>query len=157
MISDGIPDGYPEYLGPYYLWRLLIDTSRQGQGFGTAALDLVVAYVRTRSHAEKLLTSVVPGPASPMGFYLQYGFSQTGQVFDDEESPSFRCGSEAERQPSSPGRRPRGKSRFDTWRANGGSGLSGAASAPAAVHYTSRTLSTSTRSTTRAAMILPRT
>jgi diamine N-acetyltransferase len=85
MISDGIPDGHPEYLGPYYLWRLLIDTRWQGRGFGTAALDMVAAYVRTRPRAEKLLTSVVPGPASPVGFYLQYGFSLTGQVFDGED------------------------------------------------------------------------
>jgi diamine N-acetyltransferase len=85
MISDGIPDGHPEYLGPYYLWRLLIDARRQGCGFGTAALDLVVEYVRTRPGARALLTSVVPGPASPLGFYLRYGFSQTGQVFDGED------------------------------------------------------------------------
>ncbi|MEO8330274.1 MAG: GNAT family N-acetyltransferase, partial [Candidatus Nanopelagicales bacterium] len=26
MISDGIPEGHPEYLGPYFLWRLMIDT-----------------------------------------------------------------------------------------------------------------------------------
>ena len=85
MISDGIPDGYPEYLGPYYLWRLLIDARRQGQGFGTAALDLVVEYVRTRPGAHALLTSVVPGPTSPIGFYLGYGFARTGQVFDGED------------------------------------------------------------------------
>jgi diamine N-acetyltransferase len=85
MISDGIPDGYPQYLGPYYLWRLLIDARRQGRGFGTAALDLVVEYVRTRPNAHALLTSVVPGPASPIGFYLQYGFSRTGEMFDGED------------------------------------------------------------------------
>lgn len=85
MISDGIPDGYPEYLGPYYLWRLLIDARWQGQGTGTAALDLVVDYVRTRPHAHALLTSVVPGPTSPIGFYLRYGFSRTGQVFAGED------------------------------------------------------------------------
>ena len=85
MISDGIPDGHPEYLGPYYLWRLLVDADRQGQGFGAAALDIVADYVRGRPHAEKLLTSVVPGPASPIGPYLHYGFAQTGQVFDGED------------------------------------------------------------------------
>ena len=85
MISDGIPEGHPEYLGPYYLWRLLIDARRQGRGFGTAALDLVVEYVRTRPGAHRFLTSVVPGPASPTGFYLRYGFSLTGQVFDGED------------------------------------------------------------------------
>ena len=39
MISDGIPDGHPEFLGPYYLWRLPSDSRGQGQGLGTAALD----------------------------------------------------------------------------------------------------------------------
>ena len=85
MISDGIPDGRPEFLGPYFLWRLLIDARRQRRGFGTAALDLVADYVRTRPHAEKLLTSVVPGPSSPVGFYLSCGFSRTGKVFEGEE------------------------------------------------------------------------
>jgi diamine N-acetyltransferase len=85
MISDGIPDGYPEYLGPYFLWRLLIDARRQGRGFGMAAVDLVVEYLRTRPNAHTLLTSVVPGPTSPIGFYLRCGFVPTGQVFDGED------------------------------------------------------------------------
>jgi diamine N-acetyltransferase len=70
---------------PYFLWRLLIDARRQGRGLGSSALDLVVAYVRTRTDAETLLTSVVPGPAGPVGFYLRYGFSATGRVFDGED------------------------------------------------------------------------
>lgn len=85
MISDGISDGHPQYLGPYFLWRLLIDARCQGRGFGTTALDLVVDYVRTRPNAHMLLTSVVPGPTSPIGFYLRYCFSRTGLVFDGED------------------------------------------------------------------------
>jgi diamine N-acetyltransferase len=86
MISDGIPDGHPELLGPYFLWRLLIDTRWQGRGFGRAALDLVVAHVRTHPDARVLLTSIQPGSVgSPRGFYLTYGFTSTGQVFDGEE------------------------------------------------------------------------
>jgi diamine N-acetyltransferase len=85
MLSDGIPPGHPELLGPYYLWRLLIDARRQRRGFGAAALDLVVDYLRTRPHATTLLTSTVPGPASPSGFYLRYGFTRTGDVFDGED------------------------------------------------------------------------
>jgi diamine N-acetyltransferase len=84
MLSDGIPDSHPEYLGPYFLWRLLIDARWQRRGLGRAALELVVEYVRTRPNAHTLLTSVVPGPASPMPFYLRCGFSRTGQVFDGE-------------------------------------------------------------------------
>jgi diamine N-acetyltransferase len=86
MISDGIPDGHPELLGPYFLWLLLIDTSWQGRGFGRAALDLVVSYVRKRPDARVLLTSIRPGSVgSPRGFYLTYGFRTTGQMFDGEE------------------------------------------------------------------------
>jgi diamine N-acetyltransferase len=90
MLSDGIPAGHPEYLGPYYLWRLLIDAGRQRQGFGSAALDLGVDHVRTRPDARVLLTSVVPGPRSPIGFYLRCGFSRTGQVVDGEDVLELR-------------------------------------------------------------------
>jgi diamine N-acetyltransferase len=86
MLSDGIPTTFTEYLGPYYLWRLMIDTRWQGQGLGTAALDLVVDYVRTRPDAQQLLCSLVPGTiGSPRGFYLGYGFRLRGDWFDGEE------------------------------------------------------------------------
>jgi diamine N-acetyltransferase len=98
MISDGIPDGHPEYLGPYYLWRLLIDAGSQRRGFGSAALDLVVDYVRTRPNGHTLLTSVTPGPRSPIGFYLSYGFGRTGQVFEGEDVLAFATQQDA-RQP----------------------------------------------------------
>jgi diamine N-acetyltransferase len=91
MLSDGIPDGYPEYLGPYFLWRLLIDARRQGRGLGTAALDLAVDYLHTRPHFETLLTSVVRGPDSPVAFYLRYGFVRTGEVFDGEDVLALRA------------------------------------------------------------------
>jgi diamine N-acetyltransferase len=90
MISDGIPEDRPEYLGPYFLWRLLIDARWQGRGFGTAALNLVVDHVRRRPNAHTLLTSVVPGPTSPIGFYLHNGFSRTGQVFEGEDVLELR-------------------------------------------------------------------
>lgn len=85
MISDNIPPGDPELLGPYYLWRLLIDVRYQGRGYGRAALALVVEYLKTRPGADELLTSVVPGDATPLGFYLRNGFTQTGEDFDGEE------------------------------------------------------------------------
>jgi diamine N-acetyltransferase len=86
MISDGIPASRTEYLGPYYLWRLMIDTRWQGRGYGTAALDLVVEHLRTRPDAERLLSSLVPGTVgSPRDFYLGYGFRLTGEWHDGEE------------------------------------------------------------------------
>jgi diamine N-acetyltransferase len=84
MISDNIAPGHPEYLGPYFLWRLLIDTRWQRHGYGRAALDLIVEYLAARPACDRLLASYVPGDGSPRDFYLQYGFVPTGAVFDDE-------------------------------------------------------------------------
>jgi len=84
MISDGIPPGNPELLGPYYLWRLLIDADHQRRGYGARALDLVCDYVRTRPGGDILWTSAVPGEGGPTPFYLGYGFTLTGQVVDGE-------------------------------------------------------------------------
>ncbi|MBI1378091.1 MAG: GNAT family N-acetyltransferase [Frankiales bacterium] len=86
MISDGVPESDDELLGPYYLWRLMIDTRWQRRGYGTAALDLVVEHVRGRPGARRLLSSIVPGEvASPREFYLRYGFRLTGEWHDGEE------------------------------------------------------------------------
>ena len=84
MISDGITVDDPSYVGPYYLWRLLVDQRFQGRGYATAALDLVVEHVRTRPDAHTLLVSHVVGPTSPGPFYEQYGFRPTGEMHEGE-------------------------------------------------------------------------
>ena len=87
MIADGGSGEHTEYVGTHYLWRLLIDQRWQRRGLGRATLDLVVDHVRARPHARTLLTSVSPGSeGSPMGFYLGYGFTPTGQVQEDGEA-----------------------------------------------------------------------
>jgi diamine N-acetyltransferase len=77
MISDEV--GRPEYV-PQYLWKLLIDERYQRQGFGAAALDLVVEYFRGRPGVEVLTTSAVEGEGSPIAFYERYGFERTGEM-----------------------------------------------------------------------------
>jgi diamine N-acetyltransferase len=42
MVSWNVPPGRPGILGPYYLWRLLIDQHHQGRGFGRATLTAIV-------------------------------------------------------------------------------------------------------------------
>lgn len=84
MLADDVPPGTPDIPWRYYLWRMLIDARFQGRGHGRAALDLVVAYLRTRPGADALVTSIVPGEGSPLGFYLRYGFRETGEMFDHE-------------------------------------------------------------------------
>jgi diamine N-acetyltransferase len=83
MISDDIPqatlDADDDVVGPYFLWRLLIDARYQGRGYGRAALDAVVDYVRAKN-GRVLLTSCKAGEGSPQPFYLRYGFQKTGEV-----------------------------------------------------------------------------
>jgi diamine N-acetyltransferase len=85
MLADDVPPGDPVIRWRYYLWRMLVDAGHQGHGHGRAALDLVRDHLRTRPGADALVTSIVPGPGSPLGFYLRYGFVQTGEWFDHEQ------------------------------------------------------------------------
>jgi diamine N-acetyltransferase len=84
MISDDIPqttlDTDDEVVGPYFLWRLLIDARHQGKGYGRATLDAVADYVRAKPNGTVLLTSCAAGEGSPQPFYLRYGFEKTGEV-----------------------------------------------------------------------------
>ncbi len=88
MISDGIPEetlaADPELIGPHYLWRLLIDAHVQRQGYGTACLDAVVAYLRTRPGADTLWTSCGQEPGTPQPFYERYGFVPTDRFLEGE-------------------------------------------------------------------------
>jgi diamine N-acetyltransferase len=88
MLSDGVPAERlatdTDLVGPYFLWRLLIDHRRQRRGYGTATLDAIVAYLRDRPGADVLYTSVVPGDETPQPFYERYGFVPTGDIVDGE-------------------------------------------------------------------------
>jgi diamine N-acetyltransferase len=84
MISDGISADRlaadDDLIGPYFLWRLLIDEQHQRRGYGTAVLDAVVDYLRTRPGATVLWTSCAQGDGGPQPFYERYGFVPTGEV-----------------------------------------------------------------------------
>jgi diamine N-acetyltransferase len=73
----------PGIIGPWFLWRLLIDERYQRRGFGRAALEQIVDLVRAHG-ATELLTSYQPGEGEPWPFYEKFGFVPTGQVEDGE-------------------------------------------------------------------------
>jgi len=68
----------------YFLWRLMVDQAFQGRGIGRRALELLAVHVRARPRARVLLTSCLPGPATPEPFYSACGFRRTGRVEDGE-------------------------------------------------------------------------
>src|SRR5262245_29613915 len=89
MISDDIPAetlaADDDIVGPYFLWRLLIDRRFQRRGYGAATIDAVAEYVKANPNAEVLLTSCKPGDGSPQPFYLHYGFTPTGRQMWGED------------------------------------------------------------------------
>ena len=82
MIADEVDD--PDYIA-HYLWKLLIDERFQRRGFGTAALDLVAAYFRSKG-VPTMWTSAGEGEGSPIPFYERYGFVRDGVNEDDDGS-----------------------------------------------------------------------
>jgi diamine N-acetyltransferase len=117
MISDGIPAerlaADDDLVGPYYLWRLLIDERFQGLGYGAATIDAVVAYLRTRPGADVLWTSCVAGPGSPQPFYLRYGFVLTGEVRWGEDLLRFDLATVPAARHARPMRRHGGEARLE--------------------------------------------
>jgi len=74
-------------VGPYYLWRLLIDEAFQGHGYGAATIDAVTDYLKIRPNADVLWTSCAKGLGEPLPFFLHYGFELVGDVQFDEDEP----------------------------------------------------------------------
>ena len=81
----------PGILGPWFLWRLLIDGRHQRRGYGQAALGQVIDLVRAAG-ATELLTSYQPGDGEPWPFYERLGFRPTGRSRRGRGRPPPRPG-----------------------------------------------------------------
>ena len=68
----------------YFLWRLMIAGPQQGKGYGHAAMQRLIEYVRERPGAAELKASYMPVPGGPWPFYQSLGFEPTGEMEGDE-------------------------------------------------------------------------
>ena len=59
MLSWNVTPEPPRIIGPWFLWKILIDERHQGRGYGAEAVRLVAEIVRANG-ASELLTSCVP-------------------------------------------------------------------------------------------------
>jgi len=66
-----------------WLWRLLVDKSHQGVGVGTFALTAVIQRYRELG-TQRVLTAWHPGEGNAGDFYKKFGFTETGEMIDDE-------------------------------------------------------------------------
>ena len=90
MVSWNVEPQPPEIIGPWFLWKLLIDKRYQGRGYGAAVVRQIAELVRAEG-AWELLTSYVPEDHGPAGFYQRLGFVPTGE-FDDHGEAIVRLG-----------------------------------------------------------------
>lgn len=72
-----------------FLWRLMVDHRYQRQGLGRQTLDLVRTHVSGLGRFRRLVSSFVPGPDGPEGFYLSYGFIKTGNRLNEGTEPEI--------------------------------------------------------------------
>ena len=84
MLAWNVDPQPPGIIGPWFLWKLLIDHRHQGLGYGHEVMRLVVDLVRSQGGTE-LLTSYGRGEGGPAGFYEQLGFVPKGAVDADGE------------------------------------------------------------------------
>lgn len=94
VYADELPVGFlmlawnvdplpPGIIGPWFLWKLLIDHRHQGLGYGREVMRQVVELIRDEGGTE-LLTSYAVGDSSPAAFYEALGFEPTGDIHDGE-------------------------------------------------------------------------
>ena len=78
MLSWDVTPDPPRVIGPWFLWKLLIDERYQGRRYGREAVSLVASIARDHG-ASELLTSYVSGDRSPESFYKRVGFVPTDE------------------------------------------------------------------------------
>lgn len=85
MLSWNVEPDPPDIIGPWFLWKLIVDQQHQGRGIGAAVVQAVAAIVSAEG-ARELLTSFVPAEDGPAGFYARLGFVLTGDVDAEGET-----------------------------------------------------------------------
>ena len=92
IYADGSPVGFtmfafePDYEDPndrYWLWRFMIDESRQGRGLGRQALVPIIASFHDNGET-KIRLSTKESNANAIHLYESFGFKRNGDMVDEE-------------------------------------------------------------------------
>ncbi len=91
ICADGKMIGYVmviyDYDVPEYdIWHMMIDESMQRHGYGGAALDLVLGYIRTKPFGDSNRVALTCNKDNPAArrLYESRGFTATGAEDEDE-------------------------------------------------------------------------
>jgi RimJ/RimL family protein N-acetyltransferase len=84
MLSWNVTPQPPQIIGPWFLWKLIMDERHQRRGYAREAMRLVADIVRANGGTE-LLTSYGQGDGEPWPFYRSVGFRPTGELDENGE------------------------------------------------------------------------
>ena len=70
----------------YDIWHMMIDASKQGEGYGSAALKQVMEYIQTKPFGDSNKVTLTCNKDNPMALNLYHraGFVETGVEDGDE-------------------------------------------------------------------------
>ena len=90
IYADGNPVGFTMFAfdfegdePEYWLWRFMIDQKHQGRGYGSAALEKIIAYFKENG-ADHIFLSTKPSNVRALQLYHKYHFAETGEMNDGE-------------------------------------------------------------------------
>ncbi len=87
--SDGVPVGMALYydcdaLSAYDFSQLFIDARYQGKGYGTAAVQAIIAAMRADGKYDRCVLCFIDGNTAACALYQKCGFHLTGETDGDE-------------------------------------------------------------------------
>ena len=70
----------------YDIWHMMIDESNQHRGYGSAAMDCVLDYIKTKpfGSSDRVALTCNKDNAHALNLYRRKGFKESGAVYDDE-------------------------------------------------------------------------
>ena len=70
----------------YDIWHMMIDASNQRRGYGSAALDRVLDYIKTKpfGSSNRVALTCNRKNIQALNLYKSKGFKETGAVYEDE-------------------------------------------------------------------------
>ena len=75
---------HPPDVGRWWVIRLMIAAEHQGEGYGRAAMETVIAMMAERVCCKEIVTSFNPDNAVASRLYASLGFRPTGEIEDGE-------------------------------------------------------------------------
>ena len=77
---------YDYDLEEYDIWHMMIDVTKQGKGYGTAALKLVLEYIRQKPFGDsnRVALTCNKNNSNALALYTHMGFELTGTEDEDE-------------------------------------------------------------------------